>query len=68
MERGFHGYVYAQIGSKNHSESHSVCVMVGIEEQLPSAVMPSVSEAADSSAVSLLLELSSPATVQIRPY
>lgn len=51
-----------------HSESHSVCVMVGTEEQLPSAVMPSVSEAADSSAVSLLLELSSPATVQIRPY
>lgn len=51
-----------------HSESHSVCVMVGTEEQLPSAVMPSVSEAADSSAVSLLLELSNPATVQIRPY
>lgn len=36
--------------------------------ELPSAVMPSVSEAADSSAVSLLLELSNPATVQIRPY
>lgn len=49
------------------SESCSVCVMVGIEEQLPSAVMPSVSEAADSSAVSLLLELSNPATVQRRP-
>lgn len=49
------------------SESRSVCVMVGIEEQLPSAVMPSVSEAADSSAVSLLLELSNPATVQRRP-
>lgn len=48
-----------------HSESRSVCVMVGIDEQFPSAVVPLVSEAADSSAVSLLPELLNHATVQL---